>query len=275
MQVPLAADLDAVVAGLREEAASRARGLRLRQRARRHGDRDDSRRRRQRGRREAARAATCVSARTAGCGRWASGNDHRRPRRIAVAGRRPTRVARLLPPPPPHACAEAPEPPATCARSSSSALPVACSSLQRSRARRCTGRAATSSKLPPVAVGENSFIYAADGSRARRDSGRAKPRPRSRPREISPWMAKATVAIEDRRFYEHGGVDPDRHRPRGRRRREAPARSSRAVRRSHRSSCATSTLSRERTLKRKLDRGVPRDQARERLVEAAGSSPPI
>ena len=25
---------------------------------------------------------------------------------------------------------------------------------------------------------------------------------------ISPWMPKATVAIEDRRFYEHGGVDP-------------------------------------------------------------------
>jgi penicillin-binding protein 1A len=26
---------------------------------------------------------------------------------------------------------------------------------------------------------------------------------------ISPWMTKATVAIEDRRFYEHGGVDPE------------------------------------------------------------------
>ncbi|HJU36314.1 MAG TPA: transglycosylase domain-containing protein [Gaiellaceae bacterium] len=25
---------------------------------------------------------------------------------------------------------------------------------------------------------------------------------------ISPWMPRATVAIEDRRFYEHGGVDP-------------------------------------------------------------------
>ncbi len=25
---------------------------------------------------------------------------------------------------------------------------------------------------------------------------------------ISPWMKKATVAIEDRRFYQHGGVDP-------------------------------------------------------------------
>src|SRR5206468_9390341 len=26
---------------------------------------------------------------------------------------------------------------------------------------------------------------------------------------VSPWVAKATVAIEDRRFYEHGGLDPE------------------------------------------------------------------
>ena len=26
--------------------------------------------------------------------------------------------------------------------------------------------------------------------------------------EISPWMKKGTVAIEDRRYYEHSGVDP-------------------------------------------------------------------
>ena len=26
--------------------------------------------------------------------------------------------------------------------------------------------------------------------------------------EISPWMKKGTVAIEDRRYYEHGGIDP-------------------------------------------------------------------
>ena len=26
-------------------------------------------------------------------------------------------------------------------------------------------------------------------------------------RKISAWMPKATVAIEDRRFYEHGGID--------------------------------------------------------------------
>src|SRR6185436_217389 len=27
-------------------------------------------------------------------------------------------------------------------------------------------------------------------------------------RRVSPWMPKATVAIEDRRFYSHGGIDP-------------------------------------------------------------------
>jgi penicillin-binding protein 1A len=63
------------------------------------------------------------------------------------------------------------------------------------------------SSLTPVAVGENSFVYAADGSElgvipAERNRT---PVPRN---QISPWMPKATVAVEDRRFYEHGGIDP-------------------------------------------------------------------
>ncbi len=61
-------------------------------------------------------------------------------------------------------------------------------------------------RLKPVLKDSNSFIYAADGSRlgsipAERNR---QPVPLS---QISPWMGKATVAIEDRRFYEHGGVD--------------------------------------------------------------------
>jgi penicillin-binding protein 1A len=61
-------------------------------------------------------------------------------------------------------------------------------------------------KLRPVAIGQNSFVYAADGSLlgsipAERNR---QPVPLGR---ISPVMRKATVAIEDRRFYEHGGVD--------------------------------------------------------------------
>jgi penicillin-binding protein 1A len=64
----------------------------------------------------------------------------------------------------------------------------------------------TLTSLQPVAIGENSFVYAADGSLlgsipAERNR---QPVPLSR---TSPWMAKAVIAVEDRRFYEHGGVD--------------------------------------------------------------------
>jgi penicillin-binding protein 1A len=61
--------------------------------------------------------------------------------------------------------------------------------------------------LRPVAVGQNSFVYAADGSVLG-----AIPAERNRTpvslRKIAPWMPKATIAIEDRRFYDHGGIDP-------------------------------------------------------------------
>jgi penicillin-binding protein 1A len=61
--------------------------------------------------------------------------------------------------------------------------------------------------LRPVAVGQNSFVYAADGSVLG-----AIPAERNRTpvslRKMTPWLPKATVAIEDRRFYEHGGIDP-------------------------------------------------------------------
>jgi penicillin-binding protein 1A len=62
------------------------------------------------------------------------------------------------------------------------------------------------SSLQPVSIGENSFVYAADGTLlgsipAERNR---QPVPLS---GINPWMAKATIAVEDRRFYEHGGVD--------------------------------------------------------------------
>ena len=62
------------------------------------------------------------------------------------------------------------------------------------------------SSLQPVSIGQNSFVYAADGTLlgsipAERNR---QPVPLSR---ISPWMANATIAVEDRRFYVHGGVD--------------------------------------------------------------------
>jgi penicillin-binding protein 1A len=60
--------------------------------------------------------------------------------------------------------------------------------------------------LQQVAIGQNSFVYAADGSFLG-----VIPAENNRQElaieEISPWLPKATVAIEDRRFYEHGGVD--------------------------------------------------------------------
>jgi penicillin-binding protein 1A len=62
------------------------------------------------------------------------------------------------------------------------------------------------SSLKPVDIGANTFVYAADGSllgSIPADRNR-EPVPDSR---ISPWLPKATVAVEDRRFYEHGGID--------------------------------------------------------------------
>jgi penicillin-binding protein 1A len=62
------------------------------------------------------------------------------------------------------------------------------------------------SELRPPRIGANTFVYAADGSLlgsipAERNR---EPVPLNR---ISPWMRRATIAIEDRRFYEHGGID--------------------------------------------------------------------
>ena len=61
--------------------------------------------------------------------------------------------------------------------------------------------------LTPVAVGQNSFVYAADGSELGVIPAERNRTPVSR-RQMSAWVPKATVAIEDRRFYAHGGVDP-------------------------------------------------------------------
>jgi penicillin-binding protein 1A len=60
--------------------------------------------------------------------------------------------------------------------------------------------------LRPVELGQNSFVYASDGSLL----GVI---PADRNREpvslsgMSAWLPKATVAVEDRRFWEHGAVD--------------------------------------------------------------------
>jgi penicillin-binding protein 1A len=60
--------------------------------------------------------------------------------------------------------------------------------------------------LKPVSIGQNSFVYAADGSLLG-----AIPAERNRQpvtlNGMSSWVTKATVDVEDRRFYEHGGLD--------------------------------------------------------------------
>ena len=62
--------------------------------------------------------------------------------------------------------------------------------------------------LRPVSIGQNSFIYAADNSILG-----AIPAEKNRQpvplRRISAWMPRATVAIEDHRFYQHGGIDAE------------------------------------------------------------------
>ena len=60
--------------------------------------------------------------------------------------------------------------------------------------------------LRPVEVGQNSFIYAADGSLLGSIPAEKNREPVSI-RQMSPWVPRATVAVEDRRFWEHGALD--------------------------------------------------------------------
>jgi penicillin-binding protein 1A len=67
------------------------------------------------------------------------------------------------------------------------------------------------SELRPVSTGPqggpaNTFVYAANGSLLGSIPAEKNRQPVALS-QMSPWMAKATVAIEDRRFYKHGGVD--------------------------------------------------------------------
>ncbi|HVD66621.1 MAG TPA: transglycosylase domain-containing protein [Gaiellaceae bacterium] len=60
--------------------------------------------------------------------------------------------------------------------------------------------------LKPVAIGANSFVYAADGSVLGAIPAERNRQPVTLDR-MSPWITTATVDVEDRRFYEHGGID--------------------------------------------------------------------
>ncbi len=62
------------------------------------------------------------------------------------------------------------------------------------------------SSLKPLSIGTNSFVTASDGSFLG-----TIPAKRNRAKltlaQMSPWLPKATVAIEDRRFWQHGALD--------------------------------------------------------------------
>jgi penicillin-binding protein 1A len=62
------------------------------------------------------------------------------------------------------------------------------------------------STLRPVNVGQNSFVYAADGSLLGSIPAEKNRQPVDLA-EMSKWVARATVAIEDRRFWSHGALD--------------------------------------------------------------------
>jgi penicillin-binding protein 1A len=64
----------------------------------------------------------------------------------------------------------------------------------------------TLSSLQPVQIGSNSFVYAADGSLLGSIPAEHNRQPVPL-KQVSPWMAKAVISVEDRRFYQHGGVD--------------------------------------------------------------------
>jgi penicillin-binding protein 1A len=60
--------------------------------------------------------------------------------------------------------------------------------------------------LRSIRIGQNSFLYAADGSLLGSIPAERNRQPVTAD-QMSPWIRKATIAVEDRRFFEHDGVD--------------------------------------------------------------------
>jgi penicillin-binding protein 1A len=87
------------------------------------------------------------------------------------------------------------------------AIPLALLALTAAGGAVYFGSSCDLSALQPVRQGNSSLVYGANGSligvlpavENRTAVARG---------AMSPWMARATVAIEDRRFYNHGGIDP-------------------------------------------------------------------
>src|SRR3954466_6520113 len=60
--------------------------------------------------------------------------------------------------------------------------------------------------LRPVEIGQNSFVYARDGSLLGSIPAERNREPVTL-QKMSKWLPASTVAIEDRRYWQHGGVD--------------------------------------------------------------------
>jgi penicillin-binding protein 1A len=60
--------------------------------------------------------------------------------------------------------------------------------------------------LRPVEIGQNSFVYARDGSLLGSIPAERNREPVTTA-QMSKWLPRSAVAIEDRRFWQHGGVD--------------------------------------------------------------------
>ena len=96
--------------------------------------------------------------------------------------------------------------------SSRSSLAVACGRRRGARRRRVhrprrsSSARATSHSLRPVSLGSNSFLFASDGSLLGVIPSATNRQP-LRLDQMSPWLPKATVAIEDSRFWQHGALD--------------------------------------------------------------------
>jgi len=61
-------------------------------------------------------------------------------------------------------------------------------------------------QLRPISLGENSFLFASNGTLLGVIPSKRNRQPLELS-QISPWLPKATVAIEDRRFWQHGALD--------------------------------------------------------------------
>jgi penicillin-binding protein 1A len=65
------------------------------------------------------------------------------------------------------------------------------------------------SDLRRFGIGQNTFVYAADGSLLGPIPAAGENREPVPLARMGRWVPKATVAIEDRRFYSHGGIDAE------------------------------------------------------------------